>query len=67
MWVEIYAVGGIAIGQIAGTGHLRDVLEKRQIPYEIQIYPNAGHGFTGEDWRDAGLRSLAFLQKYLVA
>jgi carboxymethylenebutenolidase len=47
--------------------HLRDVLEKKHIPYEIQIYPGAGHGFTGEIWRDAGLRSLAFLRKHLAA
>ena len=45
---------------------LREMLEKRGIPYEMQIYPGAGHGFVGETWRDAGLRTLAFLQKYLT-
>jgi hypothetical protein len=25
-----------------------------------------GHGFSGEAWRDAGLRTLAFLEKYLA-
>jgi len=45
--------------------HLQQVLEKKKMPYEIQIYPGAGHGFSGEVWRDAGLRTLAFLQKHL--
>jgi carboxymethylenebutenolidase len=47
--------------------HLQKILEKKNIPYEIQIYPGAGHGFDEETWRDAGLRTLAFLQKYLAA
>lgn len=47
--------------------HLQQVLEKKRIPYEMQIYPGVGHGFSGEVWRDAGLRSLAFLNKYLAA
>ena len=46
--------------------HLQQVLEKKRIPYEMQIYPGVGHGFSGETWRDAGLRSLAFLNKYLA-
>jgi dipeptidyl aminopeptidase/acylaminoacyl peptidase len=47
--------------------HLQSVLEKRHIAYEMQIYSGAGHGFSGETWRDAGLRTLSFLQKYLAA
>ena len=47
--------------------HLQQVLEKKQIAYEIKIYPGAGHGFTGEIWRDAGLRTLAFLEKHLAS
>jgi len=46
---------------------LQKLLEKKGIPCEIKIYPGAGHGFESEIWRDAGLRSLQFLQKYLVA
>jgi dienelactone hydrolase len=46
--------------------HLQKVLEKKGIPYEMKIYPGAGHGFSGETWKDAGLRTLAFLQKYLA-
>jgi len=45
---------------------LQRLLEKKRIPYEIKIYPGAGHGFEDETiWRDAGSRSLQFLQKYL--
>src|SRR5271154_5490372 len=47
---------------------LQKLLEKKGIPYEMKIYPGAGHGFDDQAiWRDAGLRSLQFLQKYLVA
>jgi carboxymethylenebutenolidase len=45
---------------------LRELLEKKNIPYEIRIYPGAGHGFANEVWRDAGMRTLQFLQKYLA-
>src|SRR5271157_2733250 len=47
---------------------IQKLLEKKGIPYEIKIYPGAGHGFEDQTiWRDAGLRSLEFLQKYLAA
>jgi carboxymethylenebutenolidase len=47
---------------------LQRLLEKKGIPYEIKIYPGAGHGFDDQAiWRDAGYRSLQFLQKYLAA
>ena len=46
---------------------LQQLLEKKKIPYEIKIYPGAGHGFENKVWRDAGLRTLRFLQKYLAA
>ena len=46
---------------------LQKLLEKKGIPYEIKIYPGVGHGFEDQTiWRDAGLRSLQFLQKYLL-
>ena len=47
--------------------HLQRLLEKKQIPYEMQIYPGVGHGFSGETWNDAGMRTLAFLKRYLAA
>jgi dienelactone hydrolase len=46
--------------------HLQGLLEKKQVPYEMQIYAGAGHGFTGEVWQDARRRTLGFLQKYLT-
>jgi dienelactone hydrolase len=47
--------------------HLQQVLAKRQIPYEMQIYPGVGHAFSGDVWTDAGLRTLVFFNKYLAA
>ncbi len=46
--------------------HLQGILEKKNIPYELQIYPGVGHSFTGETWQDARRRTLAFLQKHLA-
>ncbi len=47
--------------------HLQKLLEKKGISYEIKIYPGAGHGFEDQTiWRDAGMRSLQFLQKHLT-
>jgi carboxymethylenebutenolidase len=47
---------------------LQQLLEKKEIPYEIKIYPGVGHGFDDpEIWRDAGERSLQFLGKFLKA
>ena len=45
--------------------NLQKLLEKKKTPYEIKIYPGVGHGFETETWKDAGQRSLEFLQKYL--
>ena len=47
--------------------HLQRVLERKAIPYELQIYPGVGHGFAGETWLDAQLRTSNFLAKYLAA
>ena len=51
---------------VAEAYHLQQLLEKKHIAHEMQIYPGVGHGFTGEIWRDAGLRTLAFLKKHLA-
>ena len=46
---------------------LQRLLVKKGIPYEMKIYPGAGHGFEDQTiWRDAGLKSLQFLQRYLA-
>ncbi len=52
---------------VAEAYHLQQILEKKQIPYEMKIYPGVGHGFSGEIWRDSGLRTLAFLNQHLAA
>jgi len=51
---------------VAEAHHLQQILEKKNIPYEIKIYPGAGHGFNQETMLDAGQRSLAFLKKHLA-
>jgi len=45
---------------------LEGLLKKKDVPHEIKIYPGAGHTFDSGTWRDAGARSLRFLQKYLA-
>lgn len=45
---------------------LQKLLEKKGIPYEMKIYEGEGHGFENDIWRDAGMRVLNFLQKYLA-
>jgi carboxymethylenebutenolidase len=52
---------------ISEAHYLQKLLEDKKIPHEIKVYPGAGHGFDGEVWQDARIRSLAFLQKYLTA
>ena len=51
---------------VAEAYHLQECSKRKSIPYEMQIYAGAGHGFNGENWQDAPLRTLAFLQKYLL-
>ena len=57
---------GRSNGPSAEAYDLQQLLEKKGIPYEIKIYPGEGHGFENEIWRDAGLRTLKFLQKHLA-
>jgi len=45
---------------------LRDLLAKRQIPYEMKIYEGIGHGFPPDIWEDAQQRTIAFFQQYLA-
>lgn len=51
---------------VAEAYNLQRLLEEKGIPYEIKIYPGAGHGFENETWRNAGLRTLQFLQRQLA-
>ena len=52
---------------VAEAYNLQQLLEQKGVPYEIKIYPGEGHGFENEIWRDAGFRTLTFLQKCLAA
>jgi len=56
-----------AIIPVAEAYDLEALLQKKNVDYEMKIYPGVGHNFDNETWRDAGMRSLRFLQKYLAA
>lgn len=45
--------------------NLQQLLERAGTPYEIKLYPGAGHGFSGMQFLDAGQRAVKFLKKYL--
>jgi len=44
---------------------LEELLKSKHATYEIKLYPGQGHGFTGEDSKDAVKRALAFFDKHL--
>ena len=44
---------------------LQKLLERAGTPHEMKLYPNAGHGFNGLQFIDAGQRTLQFLKRYL--
>jgi carboxymethylenebutenolidase len=46
---------------------IAELAERKQVPYEMKIYPGVGHGFGQEIMHDAAQRTLRFLQRYLVA
>ncbi len=53
------------IVQVAEAHKLKRLFDERQLPYEMQLYPHAGHGFHGRDMMDAAQRTLAFLNRHL--
>jgi dienelactone hydrolase len=50
---------------VSEAHYIAQLAEKKNVPYELQIYPGAGHGFTPEIMADASQRTLNFLRKYL--
>ena len=46
--------------------YLKDLLEKKNVPYELKIYPGAGHGFAPDIMMDAAERTLSFLRRHLA-
>ncbi len=51
---------------VAEAHKIAGLLQTRKLPYEMKLYENAGHGFSGLDMMDAGRRTYFFLKKYLV-
>ena len=41
------------------------LLKSKAMPYQIQIYPHQGHGFSGDALEDANRRTVVFLRAYL--
>jgi dienelactone hydrolase len=50
---------------VSEATELQKLLERAGTPYEMKLYPDAGHGFNGLQWLDAGQRTVRFLKKYL--
>jgi carboxymethylenebutenolidase len=46
---------------------LESLFSDWQTPYDIKIYPGAGHGLRGDDQADAWNRTVGFLDKHLLA
>ena len=44
---------------------LQQLLERTGTPYEIKLYPGAGHVLNGLQFMDAGRRAVQFLNKHL--
>lgn len=44
---------------------LAALLDKKKLPYEMKIYSNQEHGFSGADLKDANGRTAAFLKAHL--
>ncbi len=45
---------------------IRELAERKRVPYEIKIYPGVGHGFSPDVMLDAAQRTLSFLKRHLV-
>jgi carboxymethylenebutenolidase len=52
---------------VANARALQNLLQAGGIPFEIQIYPGQGHGFTGAAQADATRRIKAFFGRTLGA
>lgn len=44
---------------------LAQLLDRAGTPYEMKLYPGAGHGFNGLQYLDAGQRTVQFFRRYL--
>jgi carboxymethylenebutenolidase len=50
---------------VAEARKLERLFREKNLPFEIRVYAGQGHRFTGEDDKDAYLRSLAFFDKHV--
>lgn len=50
---------------VSEAHYIATLAEKKKVPYEMKIYPGAGHGFSPEVMDDARQRTLDFLRKHL--
>jgi carboxymethylenebutenolidase len=51
---------------VAEARRLQRLFKQKNITFEIQVYPDQGHGFSGDAATDARQRTLRFLDKYLA-
>jgi dienelactone hydrolase len=51
--------------EVSHAYDLEKLLQKKEIPYEIKIYPHQGHGFTGDALEDSNKRTVSFLSAHL--
>jgi carboxymethylenebutenolidase len=52
---------------VSEAHEIREIAERRKVPYEMKIYPGVGHGFGPDVMLDAAQRTVHFLQRYLAA
>jgi len=50
---------------VSEATRLQQLLERAGTPYEMKLYPGAGHSFNGLQLLDAGQRAVKFLKKHL--
>jgi dipeptidyl aminopeptidase/acylaminoacyl peptidase len=56
---------GAKDGAVSSAYSLEKLLQSLRTPYQIHVYPNAGHTFLGADYEDALNRTLQFFRTYL--
>jgi carboxymethylenebutenolidase len=51
---------------VSEAHNVAEIAQRKQVPYELMIYPGVGHGFGADVMLDAAQRTLRFLQRYLA-
>jgi dienelactone hydrolase len=55
-----------AIVPVSNAYAVEALLRQQDVPHEIKVYPDQGHGFRGDARNDALQRVIAFLERYLA-